>query len=121
MRFSGSGHGARRSQDSHDISEDPADLVFECVCAIPSGKVISYGQLAEMVRGVRLTARETGRIMAMAPPGTPWHRVLAVDGSLSIHKRDPRLAQEQRRLLEEEGVVFRPNGRVDMEVYRWRN
>jgi methylated-DNA-protein-cysteine methyltransferase-like protein len=121
MRFSGSGQGARRSRDSRSVSERAADLVFECVCAIPPGKVVSYGQLADMVHGVRLSAREVGGIMAMAPPETPWHRVLAVDGSLSIHKRDPRLAQEQKRRLEKEGVVFRPDGRVDMEVCRWRN
>lgn len=120
MRFSERGRGVGGSIGSRSIRENPADTVFQCVRAIPAGKVVSYGQLAEMARGVRLTARQVGGIMAMAPPDAPWHRVLAVDGSLSIHKRDPALAQEQRRRLEEEGVVFLPNGRVDMEACGWR-
>ena len=115
MRISGRG---RRGPQC--VREDPADMVFDCVRAIPAGKVVSYGQLAEMAIGVRLTARQVGGIMAMAPPDAPWHRVLAVDGSLSIHKRDPMLAQEQRRRLEAERVVFLPNGKVDMDVCRWR-
>jgi len=44
----------------------------------------------------------------------PWWRVVGSDGSLRIHKRDPMLAQLQKSLLQQEGVPFTPDGRVQM-------
>jgi len=44
----------------------------------------------------------------------PWWRVVGSDGSLCIHKRDPMLAQLQQSLLQQEGVPFTPDGRVQM-------
>ncbi len=53
--------------------------------------------------------------MAAALEGDiPWWRVVGSDGSLRIHKRDSMLAQLQRSLLQQEGVPFTPDGRVQM-------
>jgi methylated-DNA-protein-cysteine methyltransferase-like protein len=100
---------------------DPAEAVYEFVCTIPIGKVVTYGQVAEMVEGVvSLTAREVGQIMHRSPPHVPWQRVVGAGGHLPIGKRSPWLKLRQRELLEREGVSFLPNGCVDMTRHQWQ-
>lgn len=90
-----------------------AQRVYALVRAIPRGKVISYGQAANACPP--LTARQVGQIMAHAlSDDLPWWRVVGSDGSLRIRKRDPMLAQLQKSLLQQEGVQFTPEGRVQM-------
>ena len=49
-------------------------------------------------------------LVGVAPRGAPWHRVLGASGKVSL----PAAAggDTQRRLLREEGVIFRENGAV---------
>jgi methylated-DNA-protein-cysteine methyltransferase-like protein len=90
-----------------------AQRVYALVRQIPRGKVISYGQAAHVCPP--LTARQVGRIMAHAlDDDIPWWRVVGSDGSLRIRKRDPMLAQLQKAYLQQEGVQFTPDGRVQM-------
>ncbi len=89
------------------------ECVYALVRRIPFGKVMSYGQVAACCPP--LTARQVGRIMAGAlEDDVPWWRVVGSDGSLRIHKRDPMLAQLQKSYLQQEGVQFTPDGRVQM-------
>jgi methylated-DNA-protein-cysteine methyltransferase-like protein len=46
----------------------------------------------------------------------PWQRVINSRGTVSL--RSPG-ASIQQALLEEEGVVFDEQGRVDLKVYGW--
>lgn len=95
------------------------DSVYEVVRQIPAGRVASYGQVARMVGRPR-NARFVGYALHVNPePGViPCHRVVFKDGSLA-----PAFAfggiDEQRRLLEAEGVGFLPDGRVDMRRHGW--
>ena len=95
------------------------DAVYEVVRQIPKGRVASYGQVARMV-GKPRNARFVGFALHVNPePGiTPCHRVVFKDGSLA-----PGFAfggiDEQRRMLEAEGVTFLTDGRVDMERSCW--
>jgi len=102
------------------MSIDPAEAVYAFVRAVPVGKVVTYGQVAEMVEGVSLTPREVGQIMNVSPPDVPWQRVVGAGGHLPIGKRSPHLKMQQRRLLEEEGVAFLPNDCVDMAHHQWQ-
>lgn len=99
---------------------DPAEAVYEFVRTVPAGKVVTYGQVAEMVEGMALTAREVGQIMQICPPDVPWQRVVGAGGHLPIGKRSPILKVRQRELLEREGVTFLPNGCVDMAQFQWQ-
>jgi methylated-DNA-protein-cysteine methyltransferase-like protein len=88
-----------------------ADLVLSAVSEIPSGKVMTYGDVAEYA-GIR-SARTVGRVLAGDGGSVPWHRVLRADGSLAEH-----LYTEQRQRLLAEGVRF-VGDRVDLRTFRW--
>jgi methylated-DNA-protein-cysteine methyltransferase-like protein len=98
------------------IEED----VFAVVRTIPRGRVLSYGQVAEMLPVGAVSARLVGQIMAQSPPDVPWQRVVARDGTLAIAKRSPVMAAQQRQLLENEGVTFDTVGRVNMDRHCWQ-
>ena len=95
------------------------ESVYELVRQIPAGRVASYGQVARMVGRPR-NARFVGFALHANPePGViPCHRVVFKDGSLA-----PGFAfggpDEQRRMLEDEGVDFTTDGKVDMTRYCW--
>lgn len=95
------------------------DEVYAVVCGIPPGKVMSYGQVGDQLLPP-LSGRVVGRIMYLAPETVPWWRVVGKDGDLRITKRDPRLARLQQRLLQQEGVLFLEDGRVDMQRCQWQ-
>ena len=101
------------------MSIDPAEAVYNFVRTVPRGKVVTYGQVAGMVEGVSLTARQVGQAMNSAPEGVPWQRVVGAGGHLPIGKRSPVLKSEQQRLLEGEGVAFRKDHCVDMNTAQW--
>ncbi|HUK30941.1 MAG TPA: MGMT family protein [Candidatus Acidoferrum sp.] len=90
--------------------------IYRQVKLIPRERVVTYGELARMVR-LRGGARVAGYAMAACPSGRgiPWHRVLGAGGRIRL--REP-VAQLQRRLLEGEGVQFTGN-RVDMKAHAW--
>ena len=62
------------------MSIDPAEAVYAFVRTVPSGRVVTYGQVAEMVEGVALNPRQVGMIMFSAPEGVPWQRVVGAGG-----------------------------------------
>ena len=93
--------------------------IYEVVRQIPRGRVASYGQVVALAGNPR-GARGVGFALHRNPqPGViPCHRVVFKDGSVctGFAFGGP---QVQRRMLEEEGVVFLPDGRVDMARCRW--
>ncbi len=95
--------------------------VYEFVRSVPPGKVVTYGQVAGEIFAVRLSARDVGAAMAVAPKDVPWQRVVGANGYLPIAKRNPDLCLLQRRLLEAEGVAFLndTSPRVDMRKSQW--
>jgi methylated-DNA-protein-cysteine methyltransferase-like protein len=86
---------------------------------VPEGKVVSYGQLAELA-GLGRAARYVGRTLSQLPQGSslPWHRVLGAGGRISLAPGTPS-GEEQRARLRTEGVTIR-NNRVDMVRHGWR-
>jgi methylated-DNA-protein-cysteine methyltransferase-like protein len=93
--------------------------IYDLVKQIPSGRVMSYGQVGEWTVPP-ISARMVGRVMYHAPHDVPWWRVVGKEGELRIIKRDAHLAELQRRLLLQEGVRFDGEGRVDMPSHRWQ-
>lgn len=92
--------------------------IWDVVRQIPPGKVATYGQIAGMVGGV--TARMVGYAMAGLPQnsGVPWQRVINSKGKISPHWAGFGSAM-QRALLEDEGLVFDDQGRLNLEEAGW--
>jgi methylated-DNA-protein-cysteine methyltransferase-like protein len=98
--------------------------VWDIVCQVPPGRVATYGQIARLLPppgGMDAKAyaafgpRWVGGAMAACPEDVPWQRVINSKGEISLRPG----AEQQRRLLEEEGVIFNERGRVDMKVFGW--
>ena len=93
------------------------ERVYELVRRIPSGRVMTYGQLAELL-GAGYTARTVGYVMHAADENDPWHRVINAQGACSTGRILLPL-DKQQRMLEAEGVHFDARGRCDLGRYRW--
>jgi methylated-DNA-protein-cysteine methyltransferase-like protein len=91
--------------------------VFALVLACPVGRVTTYGALAKAI-GYPRGARMVGWIMNEAPEGVPAQRVINSKGELSGSWAfgSPNMMLQ---LLEEEGIVFSEDGRVDLKRYGW--
>ena len=88
--------------------------VYEIVARVPRGRVVSYGQIARLLGSPR-AARQVGWAMRQCPDELPWHRVVMSDGSIA----GGGWSDLRRALLEDEGVPFLPDGRVDMAKCHW--
>lgn len=93
------------------------EKVYALVKRIPRGRVVTYGQLARVLR-LRGGARTAGYAISGCPSGRgiPWHRVVGAGGK--ILPREP-YGSLQRRLLESEGARFSGMA-VDLPAHQWR-
>ena len=93
---------------------------YAVVRRIPEGRVLTYGQLAELA-GRPGAARAAGAAMRCAPEGLPWQRVIGKkskgQGRVSI--QDPIGGAIQRQILESEGVEFTDSGGVRLDDFGW--
>lgn len=95
-------------------SEEYVELVLSVVEQIPAGKVMAYGDIAELVGSGG--PRQVGSVMSQVGGVVPWWRVVRADGT--PHTAN---AGEALRRLRSEGVPFRTasSDRVDMRLARW--
>ncbi|MCL6590216.1 MAG: MGMT family protein [Firmicutes bacterium] len=93
--------------------------VYQIVARIPPGKVATYGQIAALLGNPR-GARTVGWAMRSAPAdlNLPCHRVVNQSGAMAPGYAFGG-AEVQRTLLLQEGVTFKPNGRINMDQHRW--
>ena len=107
----------RRAEPGQPALDGFAGRVLDLTDAIPPGRVMSYGDIAEYLG--EGGPRQVGRVMALWGGGVAWWRVVHADGSL--------LAGHERAALghyQEEGTPLRLGtdgkpGRVDMRRARW--
>lgn len=97
-------------------------MIYGIIGRIPEGKVATYGQIAALA-GRPGHARQVGYALSVLADSTrvPWHRVINSKGqisarTLSLGERE----RHQQHLLEEEGVVFDRQGRVDLDRFLWK-
>jgi methylated-DNA-protein-cysteine methyltransferase-like protein len=92
--------------------------VYEIVREIPVGRVMTYGQIAQIL-GEGFTPRTVGFVMHAADTeNVPWQRVINSQGACSTGKMTLPINLQQS-ILEAEGVVFDQKGRCDLRVYQW--
>lgn len=94
------------------------ERIYAVVRQVPAGKVATYGQIGKIIG---CSARMVGYAMAALKHNdivdVPWQRVINREGKISIH--DPYGKAVQRQILEEEGIVFDQNDRIDFQEYGW--
>ena len=100
------------------------EQVWSLVRQVPRGKVVTYGQIAQLLPPPmdvdpetyqEFSSRWVGSAMAACPSDVPWQRVINAQGKIS----DRPGAQRQRHLLEAEGIVF-VKDKVDLKLVQWR-
>jgi methylated-DNA-protein-cysteine methyltransferase-like protein len=97
-------------------SPDFKTLIYEYVAQIPSGHVMTYGQLAALAEHPR-AARIVGGIAHFGPEYLPWHRVVNKQGRLASAFPGGRSAQAQ--LLSSEGVNIRDEHVINIGELLW--
>lgn len=100
------------------MASEAYERIWAVVKRIPKGRVATYGQVAH-VAGLGQRARQVGYALHALPDGTqlPWHRVINAQGKISLRRSGG--ADEQRALLEAEGVEFEGE-RIRLERFQWR-
>lgn len=94
--------------------------IYQVVRQIPLGKVATYGQVAELANlpgQARLVGYALYRVDAES--NIPWHRVINAKGEISESPFRHGSDYLQRSLLEQEGIQFNSNGRINLREYRW--
>ena len=91
--------------------------VVDIIRFIPEGCVCTYGLLAASAGNPR-AARQVSRILhsCSQKEGLPWHRVVNRDGRISL---TGSAHDVQKSLLMAEGVVFSPDGTLDLNQFLW--
>jgi len=92
--------------------------VYKLVKRIPKGRVMTYGQIAEIL-GEGYTPRTVGYVMHGADSeNVPWQRVINAQGKCSTGKLTLPVNLQQA-ILESEGVKFDDKGRCDLNLVLW--
>lgn len=93
--------------------------VYKIVRTIPKGKVMTYGQIAKLLGRPR-SARIVGWALHSNPDSTniPCHRVVNRNGMISsgFAFGGPNV---QKELLENEGIKFDENGKIDFKRFNF--
>ena len=95
------------------------ESVNKIVLQIPSGRVMTYGQIAAMC-GSPGAARAVGQIAHFGQLNLPWHRVVNTRGVLAIGFV-PGGRASQAQMLEDEGVKIAGGYKIiKLDQYFWK-
>ncbi len=104
-----------------ETSQSAYQKIYVVVRQIPYGKVATYGQVADLA-GYYGKARVVGYALYQVDPASdiPWQRVVNIKGEVSYSTAREGADYVQRNILEQEGIVFNSNGKIDLDKYRWQ-
>ncbi len=92
------------------------ERVEAVVAQIPTGRVMTYGQIAALCGNAR-AARIVGGIAHFGDPALPWQRVVNKQGGLAAGY--PGGWRGHKEVLEAEGVTVTDDFRVDIGRLLW--
>ena len=103
----------------YNIEKGFHERVVKFIKSIPRGKIATYGQIADYAGNPR-AAREVAYILhsSSEKEDLPWQRVINSKGRISL--RPGHGYELQKRLLEDEGVIFDEEGRIDFNKFLWQ-
>ena len=95
------------------------EAYYVVIRAIPSGRVMTYGDVARAAGHPRWARRVGYALSALNDPRVPWWRVVNAAGRISRGGgRTPEGVDLQRDLLEAEGVDLDLEGIIDLDLFR---
>ena len=105
-------------EDEQDLGNPFSERVKGLIAAIPAGRVATYGQIAACA-GNHRAARQVAWLLhsSSRKENLPWHRVINSRGGISLPAGGG--LEEQRTLLEAEGVAVDQAGRVNLGKFLW--
>lgn len=107
------GRQSEREGSGDGLPSEFAEQVLDLVAQIPSGRVMTYGQVAECLGSG--AARAVGTVMARFGSGVPWHRVVRADGRPPAGHEVEALARYRS-----EGTPLRRDGQaLDLSAAIW--
>lgn len=90
------------------------ERIYACVAEIPPGRVTAYGTIGQIVGcPARVVGYALHHLRTIQRSDVPWQRVINVRGEISTY------GNQQRTLLESEGVVFDERGRINFDEFGW--
>ena len=94
--------------------------VIEMIRLVPSGKVVSYGQVAAYI-GVPRAARQVGGTLRSLEGNVdlPWWRVINNQGKITIKGNWHNDKNIQKKLLESEDIIVSSDYTLDIKKYRF--
>ena len=97
------------------------DRIYTTIRQISLGKVATYGQIADLA-GLYGKARLVGYALfrVQIADDIPWQRVINAKGEISYSLQRQGGDYLQKVLLQEEGIQFKPNGKIDLGKYLWQ-
>lgn len=103
------------------MTNNKSDLyskIFEIVGKIPKGKISTYGQIGKIAG---CSPRVVGYAMhAVNDENIPWQRVINRKGRISFPEGSQGY-DEQRAILEAEGIFFDAKGKIDLKKFGWES
>jgi methylated-DNA-protein-cysteine methyltransferase-like protein len=96
-----------------------SERIKQIILQIPKGKVATYGQIAFLAGNPR-AARQVSWILhsCSKKDNLPWHRVINSKGYISL---PPSRGYElQKKLLELEGIIFRKDDSIDLNIFLYK-
>jgi methylated-DNA-protein-cysteine methyltransferase-like protein len=99
------------------VDEAFKQRVYELVGQIPSGRLMTYGQIAAIC-GAAWAAWEVGQLAHFGPTDLPWQRVVNKQGGLA-RGYVPDGLEGQKRALEADGVRVSDEYTVDINSLIW--
>ena len=111
------------------------DKVYKLVKKIPKGKVMTYGQIGQILdlnprvvgwalnrlAKCRVVGRGAiNRALSIDSQKIPWHRVINSKGGISTNKLMNIPLGLQKKLLERENIRFDKDGKIDLKRYLWK-
>lgn len=98
------------------VDPDFNERVYALVAQIPTGKLMTYGQIAAAC-GAAWAAWEVGQIAHTGPSDLPWQRVVNKQGGLASGY--PGGKAGHKKVLEAEGFVVTDDFTVDVGAQLW--
>ena len=94
------------------------EKVKKVIRSVPRGRVATYGQVAALA-GSPFAARQVVWVLhsSSKTDSLPWHRIVNAGGRISL--KPGAGYEQQKKMLQSEGVRFDRRGRIAFERYLW--